>query len=151
MGRSGGHGAASEQAATRLLWTIERACRRAGEWPDGVRAAVEAALALFAAEPAPARMLLFGPDEAGPLGQMRHAETLARLEGLLRAGRELAAGDLPDTLERGLLGGASFIVSRPLRAEEPEGLPRLAGELTALLLSPYLGREEAERVAGLGG
>ena len=40
-----------------------------------------------------------------------------------------------------------FASDRPLRAGEPDLLPALGPELTALLLTPYLGRERAERVA----
>jgi hypothetical protein len=40
-----------------------------------------------------------------------------------------------------------FASDRPLRAGEPDLLPALDPELTALLLTPYLGREGAECVA----
>jgi hypothetical protein len=141
--------AAYEEAADRLTSSIERACRKAEDWPRGVRAAVEAALALLAAEPALGERLLLDPHESGMAAQARRQRAEARLEQLLRRGRaEAIPASLPETLEQSLLGGASFLVGRLLRSGMPERLPDLAGELTALLLSPYLGREEAERIAG---
>lgn len=50
-------------------------------------------------------------------------------------------------VEEGLIGGVTFAVGRPLHAGEPHLLPALAPGLTELILTPYLGAEEARRVA----
>ncbi len=138
-----------EDAAARLLALLEAACATRREWPYGVRLAVRAALSFLASEPALARLLLFEPYDAGPVSRRHHEATLARIAGMLRRGREWADGGdaIPDLVEEGLLGGLIFIVGRSLRRGTPEDLPGLAPELTVLLLTPYLGREEAERVA----
>jgi hypothetical protein len=137
-----------EAASRRLLSRIERACLLGEAWPVRVRVAVETALALLAAEPELGPTLFADAYAHGRRVQMRHEETLGRLAELLAGGREEdECPTLPDTLEQGLIGGATFIASRPLRAGEPERLPALAAELTALLLTPYLGRDEAARVA----
>ena len=138
---------AYEAAAAQLFDRIERACRGMDEWPLGVRAAIEAVLALLAADPRFARLLLFEPYAAGRRAEIRHEETLAGIAVLLRRGRSDTAAHLPDLLEEGLVGGLVFIVARPLRAGEPERLACLGPELTALVLTPYLGRAEAERIA----
>jgi hypothetical protein len=137
-----------QASAERLFARIEGACAGEADWPLGLRAALEAALAFLAAEPAAARILLVEPYEVGGEAQLRHDATLSRLAELLRIGREhLDAGPMPDTLEESLIGALVFIVERPLRRGEPEQLLRLAPELIALLLTPYLGREQAERLA----
>ncbi len=135
-------------AAVRLFDLIEAACAEAPDWPVGVRLATRSALAFLASEPDTAKLLLLEPYAVGRKAQLRHEATLARLADLLRAARErVDAALLPGVLEEGLVGGTAFIVSRPLRVGEPDLLPALGPELTALLLSPYLGREQAERVA----
>jgi hypothetical protein len=139
--------AAYQVASQRLFIVIERACRSQGEWALGVRAAVRAALRLLANEPALATLLLFGPFEAGEEARRLHQETVLRLTAMLSEGRELLAADPPEVLEEGLIGGFVYVLSRALNAGEAQGLPALAPQLTELLLSPYLGREEAERIA----
>ena len=135
-------------AAVGLFDSIEAACAAAPDWPRGVRSATRSALAFLASDPDTATLLLFEPYAVGRKAQLRHEATLARLADLLRAGRErVGAESLPGVLEEGLVGGAAFIVLRPLRVGEADLLPALGPELTALLLSPYLGREQAERVA----
>lgn len=138
---------AYEAGVAQLFERIERACRRLDEWPYRVRAALESVLALFAADPELAGRLLFEPYFESRYAQLRHEETLARLAELLRGGRESAAVPLPEMLEEGLVGSIVFIVGRSLRSGEPGSLPDLAAELTALVLAPYLGHEEAERIA----
>ena len=137
-----------EFAAARLLDDVERACAAAEDWPRGVRAAVVAVLARLRGEPELGRLLLFDPYDAGRGAQLRHQQTLDRLARLLRAGRrQTGSEELPEHLEEGLVSAASFFVGRSLRRDEPGSLPGLAPELTSLLLWPYVGREEADRLA----
>ncbi len=136
-------------ASDRLLGRVERACLGQPEWPLAVREAVAAGLALLAAEPALARLLLIEPYERGFDDHRRAEATRERLAALLRAGRERVDAPLPELVEEAMIGGLAFVVTRPLRNDAPDLLPALAPELTALLLTPYIGREEAERIAGL--
>jgi hypothetical protein len=142
----GGFEAGYELLASRLFDCIDVACRREEDWPLRVRAAVEAVLDLLAAEPAGARMLVTEPYLLGPAIRHRHEATLERLARLLREGRELgAATEMAGVLEQGLVGAAAYITGRALRSGDP--LPDLAPDLTTLILTPYVGREEAERIA----
>lgn len=137
-----------EPAAALLLEDIERACAGAEDWPHGVRAALLAALARLSEEPELGPLLLFEPYDAGPEAKVRHLATLDHLAELLRAGREASGSEeLPDSLEDGLVSAATFFVGRPLHGNRPDLLPTLVPELTVLLLRPYIGREEAERLA----
>lgn len=142
----GGFEAGYELLASRLFECIDVACRREEDWPLRVRAALEAALDLLAAEPAGARLLVVKPYLLGPEVRRRHEATLERLARLLREGREQgAAAEVPEVLEQGLIGSAAYITGRALRSGDR--VPDLAPDLTTLILTPYLGREEAERIA----
>lgn len=55
---------------------------------------------------------------------------------------------MPELVEEAMVGSIAHLVTRPLRAGEPDLLPALGPELTALLLTPYIGGEEAERLTG---
>lgn len=93
----------------------------------------------------------YEPAAAGPEAKARHVATLDRLAELLRTGRRSTGGEeLPDSLEEGLVSAVTFFVGRPLHRNRPGLLPGLAPELTVLLLRPYVGREEAERLAAEG-
>lgn len=135
------------EAVERLFGRIGRACADESTWALGVRAAIAAVLEWFAEEPAAGRLIVFEPYVAGREGEACAEATLIRLAELLRGGRDQAAESLPAVVEEGLIGGFVFLVGRPLRAGAPEMLPALAPELTTLLLTPYIGREEAERIA----
>jgi hypothetical protein len=139
---------AYQAAAVRLFERISAACAAPVAWPLRVRNAIGTVLDLFAAEPDLGRLFVFAPYEVSGEAQLRHEANLVRLAELLRAGgEEIGAPSVPDIVEEGLIGGAIFIIGRPLRAGEPDLLPALAPELTALILTPYIGREEAERIA----
>jgi hypothetical protein len=80
----------------------------------------------------------------------RYTASMAGIVGILRTGREERpqAADLPDLLEPVLIGGMAGLVTGVLLAEEHERLPAMETELVEILLTPYLGRDEARRVAG---
>jgi hypothetical protein len=140
--------AAYESACSRLFSQIDRSCAVEEPWPARVRRAIVAALTLFAADPSLASTLLYQVDAAGPEAQLRHEETLTRLTAMLRQGREeIDAPPLPDHIEEGLIGGLLFLVGRTLRSGKAASLPGLAPDLTTMLLTPYLGQGEAERLA----
>lgn len=137
-----------ESAAARLLDDVERACADGEDWPRGVRAAIVAVLARLSEEPELGRLLLFEPYDAGRGAQLRHQQTLDRLARLLRAGRrQTGSEELPEHLEEGLVSAMAFFVGRRVAGNRTDVLPTLAPELTSLVLSPYVGREEADRLA----
>jgi len=134
-------------ACQRLFSRIEQSCMDELPWHERVSSVVVATLDLFAADPSLARALVYQVDAEGAEAQARHRETLARLAGLLRQGREeVDAPSLPEHTEETLIGGLLFIVGRPLRSGELGHLPSLAPDLTEFLLIPYFGPEEAYRL-----
>ncbi|MGH2625495.1 MAG: TetR/AcrR family transcriptional regulator, partial [Anaerolineales bacterium] len=81
------------------------------EWPAAVRAGLAALLERFTRFPDVARLLTVEPFVVGPQIAIHHKEVIEQMVPFLRRGRALRKGAdlLPETTERGLLGGASTI------------------------------------------
>lgn len=122
----------------------------AGEdWGATVRARIERLLGLLAAEPELGSFFLIAPTSVGDQVVERHHEAMRELIGELTAGAPKAAGkgEPAGTREQALAGGISRLVVRKLSAGEAAQLPQLSAVLTELVLRPYLGGEEAVRIA----
>lgn len=141
--------AAQEVFLKRLWLDIEGACEAAGEWPDKVRAAVAAVIDSLVEASALARVFAIEAPGASFAAAEGQFTALDRLATLMRDGRRLypRAATLPDSTERALVGGTVSIVCQHLLAEDPKAIPCLREQLVEVLLSPYLGQEEARRVA----
>jgi hypothetical protein len=122
------------------------------EWGRRVRARLARLLELLGTEPALASFFLIGPTSAGDEIVERHHAAMRELVGELTAGAPdpSPAGDADGTREQALAGGLSRLVVRKLHDGEAAGLPQLLPTLTELVLRPYIGGEEAVRVAGEG-
>jgi AcrR family transcriptional regulator len=133
--------AAYEAGAERLCEAIEGAC------PDA-EAAIEAALALLAAEPPLAHLLSAEPPSQAAALAAARAQLVKHLAALLRSARADRDGSArvrssfhPDSdrnLYRAaqLVAGALALVAMRIRAEGAESLPALAPTLTGILLTP---------------
>lgn len=141
---------AFESAFARLQVAVLEACDRAGPWPAKVAAALEAALAFAAADPAFARVLVVRAPVERPDGPGRYLRLVEYFSDLLAAG---APRDRrrPASVAEAVVGGLAVIVADHLRADDSQSLPALASELVELALSPYLGRAEARRWADRSG
>jgi len=131
---------------------VEEARHAAGdgdEWPLRVKEAVAAGLSFVAETSTRARFFAVDAPAAGPIILERHVTAMARIVFLLRSGREHypRAAELPDLTEQILVGGAASLISSALLSEESTRLPSLESELVEIILTPYLGREEAQRIA----
>ncbi len=142
-------GAAQEVFLERLWLDLVAACEEAGEWPQRVRAAVDALVASLSEASAVARVFAIEAPGVSFAAAERQFSAVNRLAALLRDGRSLYpdAARLPEITERALIGGAISIVAEHLLDENPQALPRLREELVEVLLSPYLGPERARVVA----
>lgn len=141
--------AAYEMVAEHILDSMRAAAGSFNEWPQQVRAALATMLRFLAEEPELARLCLIEPPAAGGQIAARHRETTQRLVEILRAGRPSHSGDrpLPEVTEETLVGGAVSLIVRELSADRADQLEQLLPDLVELVLSPYLGAEEAERLA----
>lgn len=141
---------AFEAAFARLQIRVETACAGESEWPDQVAAGVRAALRFAAADPASARALTSDALAAGKEGYARYDRMLDHFGERLLPGRELhPEGErLPQIVEKAMTGGLATLVAQRLDLGRESELPALAAEAVQFVLTPYLGTEEARRLAG---
>ena len=147
--RQDGFADAFESAFGRLRIRIESACAGQSDWPSGVAAGIRAALGFAAADPAAVRVLTIDALASGKPGYADYERMIAYLcDQLLpgRAERPDAAG-LPVETERALAGGIAMLVAQRVDLDRHAELPELAEEATQFVLTPYLGIDEARRVA----
>jgi AcrR family transcriptional regulator len=142
--------AAHERAFDRLSVEIVASCRRQRAWADRVAAAIAAALAFAVDSPREAQLVVIACHTASDpkLASRGHAAH-EMLADLLRAGREQAEVEHtpPELTEQAVVGAAMAVVGGRLLEGDISGLPQLAPELVQIILTPYLGGDEALRVA----
>ncbi len=121
-----------------------------GSWGQLVRSRLERLLGLLSEEPDLAFFFLIAPTSAGDEIVERHHEGMRELVRELTAGapKRATRGEPAGTREQALAGGISRLVVLKLSAGEADQLPTLLSGLVELVLRPYLGGEEAVRVAG---
>lgn len=133
-----------------LVESMSAAAAESGaEWPQRLRAALAAMLATFAANPDLARFFLAAPQAAGGELLARYRLALQRLLAVLTEAMPPppATRELSETAENGLLGALAALIVGQVKAGEGERLAELLPDLLELVLSPYLGRDEAVRIA----
>ena len=149
--------AAHGEALADLERCVQGAARQEPDWPAATAAGIAAALAHFAADPPAAHLITAEPLAAGPRPAYCHRLLVERFSPCLRQGREVAAASAPGAvaargdaslepgphLEELLLAGFAATVAAKLREGRAEALPGLGPSLTRLVLTPYLGGEEA--------
>lgn len=118
------------------------------DWPHRTVAALRTALRFFAAEPNLARLCLLESVTATPAIASRFREAVLVGIPLLAAGRaERPGGErLPESTEDSLLGGFIALTSRSILTGA-DSLEALLADLVEFALSPYLGPEEAKKLA----
>lgn len=129
--------------------TIFSACGSRRDWPDGVATAVTAALEFAASSPALALLLASNAGVADPRLDERILAGHDHLAALLRAGRHRCreSAALQELTEQALVGAAMAVVRHRLITGRASELPGLAPELVQMILTPYLGVEDARGVA----
>jgi len=146
--------AAFDAVRDHLEALVVRAAAEEPNWPEQVVAAMRAALEFLAADPDLARLCLVEPVSATPKTALRFREAiLACVPALARGRKEIReASFLPPSTEDSLLGGIISLTTRSILAGEASELPSLLPDLVEFTLSPYLGAEEAAKLAvGAGG
>lgn len=138
-----------ESAFARLQVRVETACAEEALWPAQVAAGVRAALEFAAAEPAAARLLTSDVLAVGREGYGRYDRMLTHFGERLLPGRalRLEGENLPEIIEKAMVGGIATIVAQRVDTGREQELPGLAPEAIQFVLTPYLGTEEARRIA----
>ncbi len=141
--------AAYELLADHLRESAAAAAASERSWPGRVRARIAAGLSVGAENPDLVRFALIAPPRAGAEVADRYRAASAEAVAELLAGmpKRLAAKKLPPGAELSMLGGGVALIAAKVEAGEGDRLGDLLPDLTRMALTPYLGREEAMRVA----
>jgi AcrR family transcriptional regulator len=118
-------------------------------WPGSVRAGLEALLESLAAHPQLASFFLVSPATVGDEIACRHHRAMRELvEALVAKAPKAAGGRIGgDTRIEALAGGLARLASMKVNAGTAGELPALLPDLVELFLRPYVGSEQAVRVA----
>jgi hypothetical protein len=140
---------AFEAAFARFQVRVEEACVESISWADGMSAAIRATLEFAAAEPGAANVLTNEAMAAGRKGSARRERLLSYAGEALAGGRRLEGGaaDLPRLTEHAVAGGIAALIAGRLATGRADELPGLAPQAIQFALTPYLGAEEAKRIA----
>jgi AcrR family transcriptional regulator len=122
------------------------AFERAPDWEQGVRAVSEALLTYLGSEDAWARMGVVEALAAGPPGMERYDKGVAALAAVLEPGFERAP-EVPAIAAEAIAGGVYALVHDRIRREGTARLAALQPAVTFLCLAPFVGADEAARVA----
>jgi len=128
---------------------VRAAAEPAPDWPHRVVAGLRSGLEFFDAEPALARLCLVESVNAGPMAAERFQEVLGDIASLLAEGRSERVNPrpLPASTEESLVGALVSMTSRCIASGKPERLVDLLSDFAEFVLTPYLGPEEAHRLA----
>jgi AcrR family transcriptional regulator len=141
--------AAYEMVADHIRDSMQVAAEAFEEWPQKVRAALGTMLSFLAGEPELARVCMIEPIAAGGKVAAKHRASMQGFIEILKAGRPEHSGErpLPEATEATLVGGIVSLIVREINAGRTEQLEDLLPDLVELTLAPYLGGEEASRLA----
>lgn len=141
--------AAYEMVADHIVSSMRTAAEAFEEWPQKVRAALATLLRFLAGEPELARVCMIEPIAAGGEVAARHRALMQCLVEILKVGRSEHGGGhpLPEATEETLVGGIVALIVREISAGRTGQLESLLPDLVELTLAPYVGAEEAERLA----
>jgi AcrR family transcriptional regulator len=143
--------AAFDTVTEQLRERIDEAYEAEDDWPDAIRAALDAMLSFLAAEPNLARLAIVEALVAGPVVVERYDAAVQTFLPYLKAGREgrskAVLKRLSDSTEEALVGGMVSLISRRIVAGQTEDLESLLPDLTEFVVAPYLGNERAAEFA----
>jgi AcrR family transcriptional regulator len=128
---------------------VAEAVESAPDWPHQAVAAAREVLAFLASEPDLARLCLVEAQSAGSEISKRFHGAVRELVAPLERGRAERDGDreLPPNTEDSIVGALVSLAARKVAAGEAAALEDLLPDFTQFILSPYLGPDEAERLA----
>ena len=138
--------AALDSAGAQMLAAMLPAGRRAPDWPHGVRAALGALCSFCAAEPDFAWMMAVSPYAAGGAALDLRERTVAGVREALRPGFELAPRTKPIVADAAI-GAVGALLYMQIVDSGPQAMPEIAPLATYMVLSPFIGAEQAAEVA----
>ncbi len=143
--------AAYDTVMQQLRERVSAGFEEAEDWPHAVKAGIGAMLGFLAAEPHLARLCMVEALVAGPVVVERYDAAIQSFVPYFQSGREGRPKEVLDRLsaatEEALVGGMVSLISRRIIAGKAEYLEELLPDLVEFTLTPYLGSEEAAKIA----
>jgi AcrR family transcriptional regulator len=143
--------AAYDTVMEELVERVSTAFDAEDDWPHAVKAGIGAMLEFLAAEPHLARLCMVEALVAGPVVVERYDAAIQSFVPYFQTGREGRPPEvlsrLSPTTEEALVGGMVSLISRRIIAGKAEQLEELLPDLVEFTLTPYLGSEEASKLA----
>lgn len=142
--------AAYEEAVERIREQVLAACGTysRSQWPERIRAGIEALLGTLATDPALASISLVEGLRAGRGVYDRYQAAVESFVVYLRDGAPEApgGGEVPEATDEAVVGGIASLLGRRVLAGEAEQIDQLLPEVLEFALTPYLGTAEARRI-----
>ncbi len=133
---------------------VSEAFEEADDWAQAVKAGIAAMLQFLAANPSLARLCMVEALVAGPAVVERYDAAIQSFVPYFQKGREGRSPEvlsrLSATTEEALVGGMVSLISRRIIAGRTEELEELLPDLVEFTLTPYLGSDEAAKIANEG-
>ena len=146
--------AAYDTVMAELRERVGQAFEQEADWPHAVKAGIGAMLGFLAAEPNLARLCMVEALVAGPVVVERYDSAIQSFVPYFQTGREGRSPEvlarLSPTTEEALVGGMMSLISRRIIAGKATELEGLLPDLVEFTLTPYLGSDEAAKVAREG-
>jgi AcrR family transcriptional regulator len=134
------------QVSEFLLGAMKEAGERTkGGWAARVRAQLGALLEAVATNPDLARFSFAVPPAAGGEVAAKYRDFLAQLVETLAEGRPKRVRTPPPAAEYGMAGGLAALILQGVQGGQMSDHSVLLREVTELVLTPYLGRDQAAR------
>ncbi|HET7444672.1 MAG TPA: TetR/AcrR family transcriptional regulator, partial [Solirubrobacterales bacterium] len=142
--------AAIDTACSQIMAAVLPAFRRANDWPAGVRAGFGALCNFLASRPALAKLIAVEIYAAGSTAVERRTEGLRPLEEVIGEGFERDS-TVPRIAPEAIVGAVFTLIYRRLQDSGPSSLPSLAPMISYMTLAPFVGAEQACRIANSDG
>ena len=143
--------AAYDTVMAELRERVAQAFEDESDWPHAVKAGIAAMLRFLAAEPNLARLSMVEALVAGPVVVERYDAAIQSFVPYFQSGRDGRSPDvlarLNPTTEEALVGGMMSLISRRIIAGKAAELETLLPDLVEFTLTPYLGGDEAAKIA----
>lgn len=143
--------AAFDTVTEQLRERVDAAFNAEQGWAAQITAGIEAMLVFLASEPNLARLAIVEALVAGPVVVERYDAAVQTFLPYLQAGREgrskAVLDHLSDSTEEALVGGMVSLISRRIVAGQTDDLETLLPDLVEFTVAPYLGNEEAAKLA----
>ena len=140
--------AAHRAAVADLELRVKDAFGKPDEWAHGMEAAIGALLEFGASSPDRMHLILFVNNTASePKIAQFGLAVRERLIAAIDAARGDAGSKPTELTEQAVTGAVIAVIGAMLQAGEPNRLPEFREYLVRLILAPYIGESEAQRMA----